>query len=346
MRLKLLSATIVAGFAAATALGSAIHPAAAADFYAGKTLEFIIGADVGGGYDIYARTIARHLPRFIPGSPTIVPKNLPGAGSGRAAVFLSTVAPKDGTVIGALFPGAIVGPLLEDQSQIQLDPTKLEYIATADSGTRVCATFQNSKIKSFEDAQKQKVLLGASAAGGSTRDYAAMLKNTAGMKAEIISGYKGTADITLAMERGEVDGVCGWDWASLKSQKPDWVRDGKLNILIQTGLEGDPELTARGVPIVWNFIKYEETKKVVELVVSQQIFGRPYVAPPGASPEQVKTLRAAFMATMKDKQFLEEAEKARIDILPSPGEKLQEVVQRLYASPKNIVDRAKAVIKP
>ena len=328
------------------ATGIVSLPAASADFYAGKTIEFVIGADVGGGYDIYARTLARHLPRYIPGNPTIVPKNLPGAGSGRAASQIASVAPKDGTSIGALFPGVIVAPLLEARTQANFDPTKLVYLASADSGTRVCATFHASKIKTFEDAQKQKTIVGASAAGGSTRDYAAFLKKLAGMQAEIVSGYKGTADILLAMERGEVDGICGQDWSSLKSQKPDWIRDNKLNLLVQMGIEPDAELSKKGVPEVWKFVKDDETRQVIELIVAQQIFGRPYIAPPGTPAEQVKTLRGAFMATMQDKQFLEEAEKARIDIAPSSGEKVQDVVLKLYAAPKNIVERAKDAIQP
>lgn len=328
------------------AAGIVSSPAPAADFYAGKTIEFLIGADVGGGYDIYARTLARHLPRHIPGNPTVVPKNLPGAGSGRAASQIASVAPKDGTSIGALFPGVIVAPLLEARAQSTFDPTKLVYLASADSGTRICATFHTSKVKTFEDARKQKTILGASAAGGSTRDYAAFLKKLTGMQAEIVSGYKGTADILLAMERGEVDGLCGQDWSSLKSQKPDWIRDNKMNLLVQLGIEADPDLTQKGVPEVWKFVKDDETRQIIELIVAQQIFGRPYVAPPDTAPEQVKTLRAAFMATMQDKQFLEEAEKARIDITPSSGERVQDVVQKLYAAPKNIVDRAKDAIQP
>lgn len=331
------------GLLATTPAGSM---ASAADYYAGKTIELVIGADVGGGHDIYARLLARHLVRHIPGSPTIVPKNLPGAGSARAAGFIASVAPKDGTAIAAVFPGVVVGPLLDDRGQSQYDPTKLLYLATADSGTRICATFANSKTKTFEDALQQKTILGASAAGGSTRDYAALLKNTTGMKAEIVSGYKGTNDILLAMERGEVDGLCGFDWSSLKAQKPDWVRDKRLNLLVQLGLEPEPELTTLGVPEVWNFIKDEGTRKVVELVVSQQIFSRPYIAPPGTPDEQLKTLRAAFMATLKDKQLRDEAERLRIDISPFPGEKLQEIVERLYATPKAIVERAKEAIKP
>jgi tripartite-type tricarboxylate transporter receptor subunit TctC len=332
--------------AVTVAAAACAAPAAAADFYAGKTIDFVIGADVGGGHDIYARLLARHLPRYIPGSPAIVPKNLPGAGSGRAAAHIASVAPKDGTAIAAVFPGVVVGNLLEERPQTLFDPTKFEYLATADSGTRVCATFQTSKVKTFKDSQSQKVILGATAAGGSTRDYVGMLKNMLGMKAELVTGYKGTADILLAMERGEVDGLCGWDFSSLKSQKGDWLRDGKLNILVQMGLEPEAELTQRGVPEVWTFVKDEDTRKVIELVISQQIFSRPYIAPPGTPAEQVKILRAAFMAALQDKQLLDEAGKLRLDVTPSPGDRLQDVVQKLYATPKAIVDRAKEAIKP
>ena len=321
-------------------------PAAAADFYAGKTIDFEVGADVGGGYDIYARTLARTMSRHIPGNPTIVVKNMPGAGSGRTAVFISNVAPKDGATLGALMPGAIIGPLLDDKPETQFDPTKVIYIGSADAGTRVCATFQSSKIKTFEDARNQKTILGATAAGGATRDYGYLLNHTAGTKFDVVAGYKGTADITLAMERGEVDGMCGWDWSSLKSQKADWLRDHKANVLVQVGLDPNPELTQMGVPELWKFINNDEDRKVTELVVSQQIFQRSYIAPPGTPAEQIATLRTAFDATMTDPQFLADAEKARIAITPLSGAKVQDIVQKLYATPKAIIERAKQVIKP
>jgi tripartite-type tricarboxylate transporter receptor subunit TctC len=321
-------------------------PAAGADFYAGKTIDFEVGADVGGGYDIYARTLARHMSRHIPGNPTIVVKNMPGAGSGRTALFISNVAPKDGSTLGALMPGAIIGPLLDDKAETQFDPTKVIYIGSADAGTRVCATFQSSKIKTFEDARSNRTIIGATAAGGATRDYAYLHNHTSGTKFDVVAGYKGTADITLAMERGEVDGTCGWDWSSVKSQKPDWLRDHKLNVLVQVGLEPNPELSKMGVPEIWKYVAGEDNRKVVELVVSQQVFQRSYIAPPGTPADQVNTLRAAFDATVVDSQFLADAETTRIAIQPLSGAKVQEIVAKLYATPKAIVERAKQVIKP
>src|ERR1700758_477830 len=299
---------------AACALIIAASSASAADFYAGKTIEFDVGADVGGGYDIYARTLARHMGAHIPGNPTIVVKNMPGAGSGRTAIFISNVAPKDGATLGALMPGAIIGPLLDDKPETQFDPTKVIYIGSADAGTRICGTYQSSKIKTFEDARSNRTIIGATAAGGATRDYAYLHNHTSGTKFDVVAGYKGTADITLAMERGEVDGTCGWDWSSVKSQKADWLRDHKLNILVQVGLEPNPELTRMGVPDIWKYVEGDDNRKVVELVVSQQVFQRSYIAPPGTPADQVNTLRAAFDATVVDPQFLADAETARIAI--------------------------------
>jgi tripartite-type tricarboxylate transporter receptor subunit TctC len=330
---------------ATAALVALFAETAAADFYAGKTIEIIVGSDVGGGYDIYSRAIARHMGRHIPGNPTIVVKNMTGAGSMRAAGYLNSVAPKDGTVLAAVFPSAIMGGLLDERAEALFDPTKVIYLGTAESGTRVCATFQRSVVKTFNDALTQKTLMGASAVGSSTRDYAMLQKNTSQAKFELVMGYKGSAEILLAMERGEIDGLCGWDWSSVKSQRSDWLRDGKLNLLLQVGLEPNAELTQRGVPEVWSTIRNDDDRKAVELIVSQQVFQRPYLAPPGTPAEHVKILRAAFMATMQDKVFLEDAARTRIEIAPLPGERVQELVTRLYAAPKAIVERARQAIK-
>jgi tripartite-type tricarboxylate transporter receptor subunit TctC len=336
-------AIAMAGIVVACAAASS---APAAEFYAGKTVEMIVGSDVGGGYDIYTRAIARHIGRHIPGNPAVVVKNMPGAGSGRAAAYLYAVAPKDGTSLAALFPGVVLSPLLDDRVDAPFDPTKFTYIGTADSGTRVCATFQGSKTRSYDDALAHKTRMGASGLGASTRDYVLFKKKTTEVKFDLVMGYKGSADILLAMERGEVDGLCGWDWTSVKSQRPDWLRDGKLNLLVQVALEPEPELTSRGVPSLWRYIRRQEDRKAVELIVTQQMFQRPYMAAPGVPAEQVATLRTAFDATMKDEQFRADAEKSGIDINPLSGARVQQLVDAIYATPKAIVDRAKEVLKP
>jgi tripartite-type tricarboxylate transporter receptor subunit TctC len=331
-------------FVVAAAITAA--PAMAQDYYAGRTIELIVGGDSGGGYDIYARAVARHLSRHIPGNPAIVVKNMPGAGSARAGIYISTVAPKDGSSIGAMMPGAIIGPLLDDKPLTQFDPTKVMYIGTADTGVRVCATFQKSSINSFAAAQKQKTILGASSAGGATRDYAYLHNHTAGTKFEVVTGYKGTVDISLAMERGEVDGLCGWDWSSVKSQKGEWVRDKLLNLLVQVGLDPQQELTDMGVPTIWSFVKNENDRRVAELVVSQQVFQRSYIVPPGTPQQQVKILRSAFDATVTDPQFLNDAAKMKLSITPLSGQQVQDLVAKLYAAPRELVERARTVIKP
>ena len=343
----LKSRTFCAGLTAlAAAVALATPSARAADYFAGKSIDLLIGAPAGGGYDIYARALARHYGRHIPGQPVIVSKNMPGAGSARAAGFISTVAPKDGTAIAAIMPGAVMGPLLDEKAEALFDPTKVNYLGTANNGTRVCVSRKDSKIKTFDDALTQKAAFGGVSSNDSTREYGYMHKNTAGAQYDVVSGYSGTAEIALAMERGEIDGACGWDWSSFKSQRPDWIRDGRVNLLLQVGLEPNAELTRMGVPSVFKYVKSDEARKVVELVISQQVFQRSYIAPPGLPAEQLETLRSAFDATMSDRQFLDDAEKIRIDVSPLSGAKVQALVQKLYATPKDIVARARQAITP
>jgi tripartite-type tricarboxylate transporter receptor subunit TctC len=335
-----ISVTLIATVAVAAT------PASAVDSYAGKTIEWIVGAPPGGGYDIYARVVARHLGRHIPGEPTVVVKNMPGAGSAKAAQYIQTIAPKDGTSVAGVMPGAIMGPLLDDHSAPMFDPNKVRYVGTANSGTRVCVTLKSGKIQKFEDAQKIKAKFGGSAPNDSTFEYGYLHKHTSGALWDIVPGYRGTPDMALAMERGEIDGVCGWDWSSFKSQKPDWIKDGKVNVLMQVSIEPHPELTKMGVPSVFQFVKDNEAKKVVELVISQTVFHRSYIAPPETPPAQLEILRKAFDETMADPALLDDAQKMRIDIEPLSGAKVQEVVSRLYITPKDIIERARKAIRP
>ena len=341
--MRLATTCVLAGL---IALAAPATSSSAGDYYASKSIDLLIGAPPGGGYDIYARALARHYGRHIPGQPTIVSKNMPGAASARAAGFISTLAPKDGTAIAALMPGGVVGPLLDEKAETLFDPTKVLYLGTANNGTRVCVSRKDSKIKTFDDALTQKASFGGVSTSDSTRGYGYMHKKTSGAKYDVVSGYSGTAEIALAMERGELDGVCGWDWASFKSQRPDWIRDNKVNLLLQVGLEPNEELTRMGVPVVFKYVTNEDDRKAVELIISQQVFQRSYVAPPGLPAELLDTLRSAFDATMRDKDLLHDAETIRIDISPLPGAKVQELVQKIYAAPKDIVTRARQAINP
>jgi tripartite-type tricarboxylate transporter receptor subunit TctC len=330
--------------AAAMAACPAVAPARAADFYAGKTINFIIGADAAGGYDVYARAIARHLARFIPGHPAVVPQNMPGAGSGKAASYIYNVAPKDGTTIAALFPGIVIDPLLQKRTAGQYDPTKFTYLASADSDPRVCVTGPLSKIKTFDQSMKEKTIIGASQSGGSTSDYAYMIKSATGVNFDVVSGYKGTAAIMLAIERGEAEGVCGLDWSSFKSERPQWLRDKTAHVIIQAATGPNAELAALNVPNLETFVKSDLDRKAVALVVSQQIFSRPYVAPPGVPAGQTKILRGAFAAVLHDPKFLADAKTAHLSIIPSTGEAVARTVDKLYGSPAEVVQRARQLI--
>ena len=275
------------------------NPASAQTSLEGKSLSIVIGTDAGGGYDLYARMLGRHIMRHLPGKPTIVPQNMPGAGSMKAAEYLHNIAPKDGTAIGLIFPGAILEPLLGDRAKFRYDPNNLQYLGSADSGVRLCITHKSSKVKTFEDAQRIPANMGGSAAGSSTTDYAQMLNALAGAKFKIINGYKSSLDTVLAAERGEVDGLCGYDSNSFRAQRPAWFGTAESNMIVQTSLEPGAELTKMGVPSIWKYVT-SENRAVMELILSQQEFHRPFVAPPGVPAPMLATLRAAFMATMKD----------------------------------------------
>lgn len=329
--------------ALAFAAAFAASPLQAQDFYAGKTITFLVGGNAGGGYDVYARAISRHIAKYIPGAPAVVVRNQPGAGSGTAAATIYNTAPKDGTWVGVLFPGVIMGPILDPQSRLTFDPAKFIYVASADSGTRVCITGKASSAKTMKDVLERKAIMGASAAGGSSRDYAYMLKHTTGAKFDVVSGYKGTVDIFLAIEQGEVDGTCGLDWSSLKAQRPTWVRDGTARVVVQMGLNDEPELNKLNVPNIWDFVSSPDDKAAIELVLAQQIFGRPYVLAPETPAENAATLRQAFMETFKDKEFLADAGKSRIDINPTSGEDVQKLVAQVFATKPAIVERAKKI---
>ncbi len=344
--MSVTSGVIRSGLLALAAMACPGSPSSAADYFAGKSIDLLIGAPPGGGYDIYARALARHYGQHIPGHPLIVAKNMPGAGSARAAGYISAVAPKDGTAIAAIFPGAVVGPLLDEKTEALFDPTKVAYLGTANNGTRVCVVRKDSAIKTFGDALTTKAVFGGVSTNDSTRDYGFMHKKTTGARYDVVTGYSGTAEIALAMERGEIDGACGWDWASFKSQRPDWLRDGKARVILQDGLEPNAELTGMGVPSVFDYVKGDADRKAVELVISQQVFQRSYIAPPGLPADRLEALRTGFDATMADPAFLEDADKMRIDISPLPGPQVQALVQKLYATPKDIVLRARQVIAP
>jgi tripartite-type tricarboxylate transporter receptor subunit TctC len=319
-------------------------PVHATDYYAGKTITFIVGTDTGGGFSIYARAIAKHLPRYIPGNPTIVIRNMPGAGGAVASTWLYQIASRDGTVIGSVSPNAILAKLIGD-GRASYEPEKFNYLVGAERSTRLCVTFHRSQVRTLKDALSYDSIIGATTVGSPTREYAAIMRRTLGARFEIVSGYKGPADLFVAMERGEIDGVCGIDWSALKAQQPDWLRERKLNLLVQGALKPHPELL--GVPTPWAYIKDDTDRKAVELMVEfQQAFGRTYMAPPGVPAELVHILRAAFTAVLRDPDFLVEARLLRIDVTPQAGEEIQRIVGAFHAAPRQVVERLKQIVEP
>jgi len=314
-----------------------------ARFYAGKQVSLYIGSTPGGGYDSYARLIARHLGDHLPGAPSIVPVNMPGAGGNKVAYYIYAVAPKDGTAIGAIFPGGVMEPLIGDKP-VQHDPTKLVYLGSANTEVFVCYVRADAPVKSFKDALATEVSMAPSAEGGSTRDFPLMLDHVLGAKFKIVVGYPGSREMMLAIEQGEVAGQCGISISSLATAMPDWIPSGKVRVLAQEGSKLDPALAKLGVPLTIDFARTDDERQVLELMYSQGVFGRPYVVPPGVPPERVAALRQAFIETLRDRATLEDAKRMRLAVDPVAGEEVQTLVAKVFATPPQIVKRLKDAI--
>jgi tripartite-type tricarboxylate transporter receptor subunit TctC len=316
-------------------------------FYRGKTVTITVGSAVGGGYDTYARLVGRHLGRHIPGNPTVVVQNIPGAGSNKAASYLATQAPKDGSAIGAIQAGAILQPLLFEQP-VPHDPSKFIMLGSANRSVYLCVVRSDAPVKTFQETFDKEVLIGTSGEGATLREFPIMLTNVLGVKLRLIGGYAGSREIIIAMERNEVHGMCGMDWSSLATQQRNWISSGFVRLLAQEDLRGHPEMNRMGVPLTISFAKTEEDRQIMEMIYSQNLFGRPYLVPPGVPADRVAALRRSFAAMLEDKALLAEAEKSGLDIGPMSGEELQTLVAKLYALPPKVIERGKQslVYKP
>jgi tripartite-type tricarboxylate transporter receptor subunit TctC len=313
-----------------------------ADFYRGKTVTIIVGYGAGGGYDLYARTLARHMGRHLPGNPNFIVQNITGAGSVNAANNLYNVAPKDGTAFGTFGRGLAMEPLI-GTARVQYDATKFTWLGSGTNEVSVCVTWHTSPVKTWADALKTPFTVGGEGAGSDPDTFAALVRNAFGAKLRLVTGYKGTTDTILAMERGEVDGRCGWSWSSVKSTRPLWIKEKKLNYLVHLSETKAPELP--NVPLIEEFANARQ-KQILRLVLSRQIVGRPFAAPPGIPADRAQALRRAFDATLKDKEFLAEAVKVKLDVNPVTGEEVDRLIAQLYATPKDIVEETRAAIKP
>jgi tripartite-type tricarboxylate transporter receptor subunit TctC len=321
--------------------GAAAAQQTVADFYRGKKIDLIIGYSSGGTYDLYARLVARHLGRHIPGNPLIVARNMPGAGSRTAATWLYNLAPRDGTVLATADQSLALQQAAGDP-RIRFDTTKFVFIGNPNVENNTTVTWHTSGIKTIEDAKRREVTMGAT--GGSTSSqYPKAMNALLGTKFRIILGYPGGNDINLAMERGEVDGRGSNSWASWKATRPQWLAEKKINILVQIGLKKAPDLP--DVPLLMDLGSNAEDRELLRLLSASTQIGRPIFTTPGVPAERVEALRKAFDAMLRDPGFLEDAKKANFDIDPATGEAMQKLIAEIVAMPKAQSERLKKIIE-
>ncbi len=334
--LKLCGKTALVAVMVAAVASPAHAQTDEAAFYKGKQVSLVIAAAVGGGYDLYARLVARHLGKHIPGAPNVVPQNMIGAGGNTGAGFIFNTAPKDGTAIGAATAGVVLDAILLDKARINHDPRKFKWLGSASTEAPMCVLNKDAAANSFDEIFQKETLLGVS--GGTTRDYPQLMNKVLGTKFKLITGYPGTREVHMAMERKEVDGVCGMGFSSIQSQRPEWLKQDTVKFVVQEGSIKLPDLQALKVPLSIDYAKTDDQKKVMVLLYTQNTYMRPFMAPPETPDGRVAALRVAFMQTMKDPELLAEAAKARLVVDARSGQELSEAVDYIFALPKSSHD--------
>ncbi len=322
-------------------LGSSARADPIEDFYRAHNVDLVVGYSAGGGYDTYARVLARHMSKYIPGNPTIVVQNMPGAGSLKAANYIYGVAPKDGSVFGTFGRGLAMEPLI-GTSATRFDARTFAWLGSGSNEFSMFVLRREAPVQTWSDMQTTPFTVSGEGSGSDPDIYAAVLKNGFGVKLKLISGYPGTAEMALAIDRGEVDGRASWSWSSLKTLKPEWLANKEVNLPIQMNLTKNPDLP--DVPLVTDFAKTDRERQILDLVISRQTMGRPFAAPPGLPPDRAAVLRAAFDATMADKDFLNEAAERGLDVNPVTGSALDKLVGDLYATPSDVIAETKSLI--
>lgn len=326
------------------AIWLAFSPATAAaqspaEYYRGKTVSMVIGYSVGGGYDIYARLLARYLGKHIPGAPTVVAQNMPGAGSQKSVEYLLSVAPRDGLTFGTFSRSMPMAPLLEGA---RFDATKLEWVGSMATDTTTCVAWHTSAVKKLDDLKSRPFTVGALGKGSDPEIYARLVKNLFGYPIRIVSGYPGTNDAALAMERGEVEGMCGYSWSTLRSSRKQWVDDKKVVVLVQGALVPHPEL--KGVPMMLDAAGSERKKQALTLVLAAQAMARPFAMPPGVPKDRVEAMRNAFMAAMQDPELIKEAGATNLELDPMSGSDMAALMAKVYSTPVDVVKEAAAAL--
>ncbi len=302
-------------------------------------LNLIIGFSPGGNYDATGRLYARHFNRFLPGNPVVIVQNMPGAGSVQATNHIYNIAPKDGSML-AIVDGAILFQALFGNPSAKYDPRQITWIGGRAPEFPQCAIMKADLPKSIEDARQKEYVLGA-AVGTRTVNHPRMLNALIGTKFRLVTGFPGGAEITQAMEKGEVDGWCGWSWGSIKRRQISWLKEGRMVLLLQTALRKSPDLP--DVPLALDFAKSDADRSVMQVAMADTEIATPMIGPPGMSPERVAQLRKSFEAMLADKDLLADANKVGIDIDPVSGETMRKTVEQIFALPPEIIERAKAI---
>jgi tripartite-type tricarboxylate transporter receptor subunit TctC len=337
MKRKSVLAGLVAGLASCAA-----YAQNAGDFYKGKNVDLYIGYSAGGGYDLYGRLVARYLGRHLPNNPTVTPKNMDGAGSLRLANFIYNGAPKDGLSLGIVARGTAFDPLF-GSPQAQFDASKYNWIGSANNEVSTCVMWAASGATTMDDILNKQTIMGGSGGAADTDQFVYVINGVLGAKIKLVLGYPGGNEVNLAMERGEVQGRCGWSWSSLKTTHPEWLKDKKVTVPVQLSLTKHAELP--DVPLVTDYAKTEEQREIFRLVFARNVMGRPFIAAPGIPAERVAIMRKAFMDTMNDKDFLAEADKINLEINAVSGEDLQKLVADAYKTPPDIVKKTGDMLK-
>jgi tripartite-type tricarboxylate transporter receptor subunit TctC len=337
-KLMRIAASVTAVFVTVQA-----HAQSPADFYKSRTVDLYVGYSVGGGYDLYARVLARHIGRHLPGNPTVVVKNMEGAGSLRLANWLYRVAPKDGSVFATIGRGTGFDPLLGVPAA-QFDAPRFTWIGSGNHEVSVCVAYAGSSgagtagVTTFADLRNREMTVGGTGASSDTDQFPRVLNGVLGTRMKIVSGYPGGNDVVLAMERGEVQGRCGWSWSSVKSTHGAMIAGNQLHVLLQLSLHKHAELP--DVPLVVDLAANDEERQILTLIFARQVMGRPFLAPPGIPADRAEALRSAFMATMTDPAFVAEAKKAQLEVNPVAGEDLQNLVAEIYRTPPEVAKKA------
>lgn len=328
--------------AAATALAMAAGSVRADDFYRGKQVSVYIGYGPGGGYDTYGRLVARYITQHIPGNPTTVPKNMPGAGSKRLATYLYDAAPKDGSEFGIVWSGLILDALLEDKGNKEFDASRFGWVGSMTKSTRAGIVWHTAAAQSLDDALKAEMVVGSTGARSGLGLHPVLLNRMLGAKFKIIAGYKGTADMTLAMERGELDGILGWDISNLLSTKASWLKEKQAKVFLQLSLQKD--IRFPDVPLVMDYLAKDDDRQIMKLFLVTDEMAYLFIAPPSIPAERLKTLRDGFNAAVTTPAFLEDAKKLNLDVTPTSGREIEKLVRDIYSTPEPLLKQARLLV--